>query len=221
MAAVVADDRGWHACAEASFADIRLGPANHVGMRRVYVLDEFDALRKMVVDTTNDGKIVRFDVERLEWGPFQDRYGNATIPYRQVVRMETATHKVDLDFMSAPKHYLRLIFAYEDHVFSDFEGVLHSPHATHFYGIQLTSRALRSRARLHRSERACPREHLEPGGPRSPVGRPAQRGCQHGRSGGALMACAAQIQRWIFVVGLTRPFVFGRRQFGYFIPNGD
>jgi hypothetical protein len=102
-----------------AFADLRLTDETHVGMRVLKTWnDTFDPLM-----LSNDEKVYNFDVARSNWVVITDSMGSASVPLNQIVTLETAHHKAVLEFDSKPADYNRLVFPYEDFVFSDFEGL--------------------------------------------------------------------------------------------------
>ncbi|CAF4801375.1 unnamed protein product [Rotaria socialis] len=98
------------------FCDIRLDEKTHVELRMVKVLD-------LTFDSCNDGKLVRFDVERSNWFNINDSFGYATIPLRQLVTLESDSYLITMDFNSVETNYNRLLFPFTSYVFSDFEGL--------------------------------------------------------------------------------------------------
>jgi hypothetical protein len=98
------------------FCDIRLDGKTHVELRLMQ-------LWNMSFDSCNDGKLHRFDVERSNWVNITDSFGNATIPLRQLVTLESDSYLITMDFNSVPTNYNRLLFAFTSYVFSDFEGL--------------------------------------------------------------------------------------------------
>jgi hypothetical protein len=98
------------------FCDIRLDGKTHVELRMMKVWD-------FTFDSCNDGKLHRFDVERSNWANITDSFGNATIPLRQLVTLESDSYLITMDFNSVVTNYNRLLFAFTSYVFSDFEGL--------------------------------------------------------------------------------------------------
>jgi len=76
-------------------------------------------------ESTNDGdrKVRKFDVARSNWISFKDKFGVAEVPLRQIVTVETQNYHLVMDYQSEVKHYNRLLFPYEDFIFSDFEAL--------------------------------------------------------------------------------------------------
>jgi hypothetical protein len=103
------------------FCDIRFNENTHVELRSVIV-------RNMSFESCNDGKLYRFDVERSNWVNITDSFGNATIPLRQIVTLESDTYLITMDFNSVVTNYNRLLFPFTSYVFSDFEGLGVSVH---------------------------------------------------------------------------------------------
>ncbi|CAF1077832.1 unnamed protein product [Adineta ricciae] len=101
---------------DARFSDIRLNTTAHIELRSVTVWN-------ITLDSCNDGKLHRFDVDRSNWVNVTDSFGNATIPLRQLVTMESDNYLITMDFKSLETNYNRLLFAFMDYVFSDFEGL--------------------------------------------------------------------------------------------------
>ncbi|CAF4250583.1 unnamed protein product, partial [Adineta steineri] len=52
-----------------------------------------------------------------------DSFGNATIPLRQLVTLESDSYLITMDFNAVANNFNRLLFAFTDYVFSDFEGL--------------------------------------------------------------------------------------------------
>lgn len=106
------------------FADIRLNGGTHIGVRSAILSpnsvqdDEYAG-----IETTNDGSVKRFTVERGNWVDYTDSIGSARIPLDQKVTMEMEHYKVIMDFRSQIEDYNRLLFPHEDYVFSDFEAL--------------------------------------------------------------------------------------------------
>ncbi|CAF1234002.1 unnamed protein product [Adineta steineri] len=98
------------------FCDIRLDGKTHIELRTMEVWD-------MSFESCNDGKVHRFDVERSNWVNFTDSFGNATIPLRQLVTLESDSYLITMDFNAVANNFNRLLFAFTDYVFSDFEGL--------------------------------------------------------------------------------------------------
>ncbi|CAF1078110.1 unnamed protein product [Didymodactylos carnosus] len=98
------------------FCDIRLDGKTHVELRMIQVWE-------LTFDSCNDGNLYRFDVERSNWTNITDSFGNATIPLRQLVTLESDSYLITMDFNSIITNYNRLLFPFTDYVFSDFEGL--------------------------------------------------------------------------------------------------
>lgn len=82
----------------------------------------------LAFESCNDGELHRFDVERSNWFNITDSFGNATIPLRQVVTLESDSYLITMDFNSVVTNYNRLLFPFTSYVFSDFEGLGVSTH---------------------------------------------------------------------------------------------
>eukprot|EP00762_Andalucia_godoyi_P000949 ANDGO_03896.mRNA.1 hypothetical protein len=102
-----------------SFADIRLSDSVHVGLRCLTVWNTTEDPLML----SNDGKVYDFHVDRSNWTVFKDSFGTADIPLTQVVTLETAHYRAVLSFVSERDDYNRLVFPFEDFIFSDFEGL--------------------------------------------------------------------------------------------------
>lgn len=98
------------------FCDIRLDGNKHVELRVMKVWD-------LTFDSCNDGTLHRFDVERSNWFNITDSFGNATIPLRQLVTLESDSYLITMDFNSIATNYNRLLFPFVDYIFSDFEAL--------------------------------------------------------------------------------------------------
>ncbi|CAF1364221.1 unnamed protein product [Rotaria sordida] len=101
---------------DARFCDIRLDGKTHVELRTVEVWD-------LTFASCSDGTLQRFDVERSHWTNITDSFGNATIPLRQLVTLETESYFITMDFNSIVTNYNRLVYPFTSYVFSDFEGL--------------------------------------------------------------------------------------------------
>lgn len=101
---------------EGKFGDVRLNSTVHIEFREVTVY-------KIKLTSCNDGKLLRFNVQRNNWTTINDQFGSAQIPLDQTVTMESENWIVIQDCKSVPSNYNRLLFPFKDFVFSDFEGL--------------------------------------------------------------------------------------------------
>lgn len=111
------------------FADVRLDSNTHIGLRQSEIWSEGYSL----METSNDGDVKQFNVERDQWTLFTDDIGSALIPLHQEVTLETDHYIVVMDFYSELSDYNRLLFPHEDYIFSDFEGLGVDVHVTVTY----------------------------------------------------------------------------------------
>jgi hypothetical protein len=108
------------------FADIRLDSSTHIGLRQNEIWSESYSL----METSNDGDVVQFNVDRDQWATFTDELGSASIPLHQKVTLESDHYIVVMDYYSDMGDYNRLLFPHEDYIFSDFEGLGVDVHVT-------------------------------------------------------------------------------------------
>lgn len=101
---------------EGRFSDIRIDGNTHIEMRRMTVWDT-------LFESCNNGKILHFDVERTNWHNITDNFGNASVPLRQIVTLETDEYQIIMDFHSKLDNYNRLLFPFKNSIFSDFEAL--------------------------------------------------------------------------------------------------
>ena len=73
--------------------------------------------------STNDGEVKQFTVARANWQNFTDEFGTDLIPLVQTITLETTTYKVVLTFTARPQQFARLLYPFEELVFSDFEAI--------------------------------------------------------------------------------------------------
>ncbi|KAL9652626.1 hypothetical protein ABK040_015589 [Willaertia magna] len=106
---------------DALFGDIRLNSTHHIELTQIVAYSE-------TFYYTNDGKVLQFKVDRSEWTTVKDSLGEADIPLRQVLTMETTNYLVVMDFKSKWTDYNRLIFPLKAKLFSDFEALGVSSH---------------------------------------------------------------------------------------------
>lgn len=104
-----------------SFADLRLSSAlePHIGIRSLTVWN--NTLDPIMLST--DGTLRVFTVDRSQWTTITDSMGSADIPLVQVVTMETDHYQAILNFTSSVESYNRLLFPFENFIFSDFEAL--------------------------------------------------------------------------------------------------
>ena len=106
------------------FADIRLDKDTHVGVRSIILSPESpEDAGHTGLETTNDGYVKNFEVERDDWVEFVDTLGTAKIPLHQKVTIETEHYRTVMDFFSDIGDYNRLLFPHENYIFSDFEAL--------------------------------------------------------------------------------------------------
>jgi hypothetical protein len=98
------------------FADVRVNSSLHLEFRQVIVYGQ-------VMSSCNDGKLVQFTVDRNNWQDINDSFGSAKIPLEQTVTLESTHYLVVQKCTSVETNYNRLLFAFKDAVFSDFEGL--------------------------------------------------------------------------------------------------
>lgn len=94
----------------------------HLGVRYGGFWD-YTPLEEFPLHTSNDGKCHRFDFTRGNWTEIHDEYGVANIPMSQSFVIETDHYRVTMHFESKTTDYDRLLFAHQDYIFSDFEGL--------------------------------------------------------------------------------------------------
>jgi len=103
------------------FADIRFNSTFHIEAREIVMWEE--SILKQVFRSTNDGTVMRFQVQRSNWTTYKDKFGEALIPMRQVLTIETTNYLIVMDFTSVQSNYNRLLFPFNNNIFSDFEGL--------------------------------------------------------------------------------------------------
>jgi len=101
---------------EGKFADVRINSTLHIEFREVVVYS-------LKLTSCNDGKLQRFNVQRTNWTTITDKFGSASIPLNQVTTMESENWLVVQDCQSIQANYNRLLFPFNNFVFSDFEGL--------------------------------------------------------------------------------------------------
>ena len=112
---------------QGQFADIRLNQSTHIGVRQNEIWGETSF---SLMETSSDGDLIAFDVDRSEWVSFTDEIGTALIPLRQIVTIVTTSYRVVLDYQSDLSNYNRLLFPHENYIFSDFEALGVNVHVT-------------------------------------------------------------------------------------------
>lgn len=126
------DVGGVYGICEGSFADLRLPNGERLSVREMMGRKpnpEDDGIAVVATAAPNDS-LESYDVTRSDWVPFTDSLGSDLIPLRQIVTIRTQKKLVTLDFQSALEDYNRLLFAHQDYVFSDFEGLGVTAHVT-------------------------------------------------------------------------------------------
>lgn len=112
---------------QGQFADIRLNNSIHIGLRQNEIWGQVSF---SLMETSNDGDTILFNVERDNWTVFTDEIGSALIPLKQIVKMESYHYVIVMEFNSELTDYNRLLFPHEKYIFSDFEALGVNVHVT-------------------------------------------------------------------------------------------
>lgn len=108
---------------EGKFADVRLGQGRDIQLGEAEVLKPTPEAPGRRMFNSTDGDVLKFHVDRSEWTVLQDKWGQARVPLRQQVTLETEHYLIEMDYQSRPEEYNRLVFQHERYRFSDFEAL--------------------------------------------------------------------------------------------------